>query len=330
MINVIQIGVGSLGQQIVKYALQRRGLNLIAAVDPDPKKAGKDLGTLCGLKPIGVTIQDTIDEVHNIESVDVALITTFSGLERIKSQVAEVAEIGLHIVTTCEELSYPWGRQAEIAQHIDETCKKNGVACLGTGVNPGFLMDYLPVVLTSVCQKVNQVRIERVQDASNRRIPFQKKIGAGLDSKQFQAKKKEGRLRHVGLKESVQMIAAALHWELDSIEESLHPVLDAVSVNSGYDSMNGAARGVEQTGKGIIDDEEKITLYFKAAVGEEKSYDKIEIFGVPSFTSVIEGGIHGDVATSAIVVNAILAILKVTPGLKTMLEMSVLPYFPCI
>lgn len=324
MINVVQIGIGPLGQKVVNYALQRDGLNLVGGVDIDPEKAGRDLGKICGGEAIGVSVKQSLDEAIEGQQVDVAIITTLSSLERVEPQIEEAAKAGLNIISTCEELSYSWDIQPEISKRIDELCQEQGVACLGTGVNPGFLMDYLPSVLTSVCQKVEKVKVSRVQDASVRRIPFQQKIGAALNDEQFQAKKEEGTLRHVGLPESVQMVARALDWELDRVDESLEPVKAEQTVDSGYKEIqSGDARGVEQVGRGFVDGEEKIILHFKAAVGEEKSYDKIEITGIPSFTSVIEGGVNGDIATSAITVNAVAAIQKAAPGLRTMLDVPV-------
>jgi 4-hydroxy-tetrahydrodipicolinate reductase len=324
MINVLQAGVGPLGQKVATYALQRIGINITGAVDPDPRKAGKDLGALCGGEPLGVTVRETLDEALEDTKADIAIVTTLSSLERIESQITAIAEAGLNMVSTCEELSYPWQSKPQIAKRIDEVCQKYGVTCLGTGVNPGFLMDYLPAVLTSVCQKVEHVKVTRVQDASVRRIPFQQKIGAGLNDREFQNKKQEGTLRHVGLAESIHMIAGALRWDLDRVEETLEPVVANQKEGAGYTLIeNGHARGVEQVGTGFIGDEPKITLHFKAAVGEEQSYDKIEIDGTPSFTSRIEGGVNGDIATSAITVNALAAVMKSAPGLKTMLDIPV-------
>lgn len=324
MIKVVQIGVGPLGQKVVNYALQREGVKLVGAVDLDPQKVGNDLGEFCNNQKIEVPINKTLEEALDGQEADVGIVTTLSSLERIEDQLTELAAAGLDIVSTCEELSYPWEMQPEIAQRIDEVCKENGVTCLGTGVNPGFLMDYLPAVFSSVCQKVEKVIVTRVQDASSRRIPFQQKIGAGTTDKQFQEKKERGSLRHVGLPESVYMIARALGWELDEVEETLMPVRANERITSGYTEINnGNPSGVEQFGRGFVDGEEKITLHFRAAVGEDKSYDKVEIKGTPSFQSVIDGGVNGDIATSAITVNAVASVIRAEAGLKTMLEVPV-------
>ena len=324
MIRIVQIGLGPLGQKTVQFISERKGLKIVAAIDPDPEKAGQDLGKLCGLKSLGLKVQKDLKSVLKDKKADVAILTTVSNLKTVEKQVAEIAQAGLSIVSTCEELSFPWQTQPRIAQRIDKLCKKYRVACVGTGVNPGFLMDYLPSVLTSVCQKVNKIKITRVQDASQRRIPFQKKIGAGLTPAQFKAKAAEGTLRHVGLVESMHMIARSLNWKLDRTTESLKPVMADHVITTGYvEIAKGIARGVEQIGRGYFGKEEVIQLHFRAAVGERNSVDIIEIIGNPNLTSIIPNGVNGDIATCAITINAIHAILTAAPGLKTMLDLPV-------
>jgi 4-hydroxy-tetrahydrodipicolinate reductase len=331
MIRIIQLGLGPLGQKVASYALQREGVKIVGAVDLDTEKVGKDVGQLCAGKSIGVEITKTLDEALERAKADVAVLTTVSSLEKVEPQIKELAEAQLPMVSTCEELSFPWITQPMIAKRIDKVCKSNGVACVGTGVNPGFLMDYLPSVLSSVCQNVQAVHVSRVQDASVRRIPFQQKIGVGLTEEGFKEKANNGTLRHVGLTESIHLIAHALNWELDRIEETLEPVRALEKITSGYiDIDKDNPRGVLQIGRGFIDGDEKITLHFRAAVGEEESYDEIEIEGTPSFSSRISGGINGDIATSAITVNAVAAILKAEPGLRTMLDIPVPACFSTI
>ena len=324
MIKIVQLGLGPLGQKVANYALQREGVKIVGAVDLDTEKIGRDIGELCSGKSNGVVISKTLSEALSEEKADVAVVTTVSSLEKVESQIQELAEAELPIVSTCEELSFPWNTQPKIAKRIDQVCESNGVACVGTGVNPGFLMDYLPSVLSSVCQDVQTVHVSRVQDASVRRIPFQQKIGAGLTEEGFKEKANNGTLRHVGLTESIHLIAHALNWELDRVEETLEPVRASKKITSGYTDIDkDNPRGVEQIGRGFIGGDEKITLHFKAAVGEEESYDQIEIEGTPSFSSRISGGINGDIATSAITVNTVAAILKAEPGLRTMLDIPV-------
>lgn len=328
MIRVVQIGLGPLGQRVVRYALKRSGIRVVAAVDPASGKVGKDLGRLCSLKPLGITVCRDLNSALRWKKADVAVLTTVSSIRMIERQIEEAARAGLDIVSTCEELAFPWRTHPRIAGRIDAFCTRYGVACLGTGINPGFLMDYLPCALSSICQKVVRVRIARIQDASERRIPFQRKIGVGLTLAKFRVKVAEGALRHVGLVESMHMIAHSMKWKLDRTAETVKPVIAEQTVTSGYIRVEkGCARGVEQIGRGYIGGQEVLRLHFRAAVGEKESFDAIEIVGDPTLRSIIPGGVNGDDATCAITVNALRVISAASPGLKTMLDLPVPGYF---
>jgi 4-hydroxy-tetrahydrodipicolinate reductase len=328
MIDIVHIGLGPLGQRMVRSAVERGSFRIVGAVDSDPAKIGKDLGEVCGLKPLGIALAGTLEEGLQGKSPRVAVVTTVSSLAAFEPQLAELAQARLPVVSTCEELFFPWRRQPELAQRIDRICREHGIACVGTGVNPGFLMDYLPAVLTGLCQKVTGVRVWRVQDASVRRVPFQQKIGAGLTLPEFEARHKAGTLRHVGLPESVDFIAARLGWRLDRVTESLEPVLAERDVTTGYKPIaRGMARGVFQVGRGFLGDDEVITLTFRAAVGEPQPYEEISIEGEPAFRSRIAGGINGDIATCAVTLNAVRSILEVSPGLKTMADLPAPTWF---
>jgi hypothetical protein len=328
MINTVHIGIGPLGQKVLRYAVERGCFNIVGAVDPDPEKAGKDLGQLCGIEPLGVTVRANLADAIKGKSVDVALVTTVSSIVALESQVAELANAKLNIVSTCEELFYPWKTNPQVAKRIDDICRKNGVACVGTGVNPGYLMDLLPTVLSGLCQNVRKVEVWRIQDASVRRIPFQQKIGAGLTLEEFEAKRKAGTLRHVGLPESVDFIAERLGFKLDKSTESLEPVIAESQIDSGYKPIaKGMACGVQQVGRGFVGEREVITLNFRAAVGEPESYDQVHIDGEPEIKSRIAGGVNGDIATCAITLNAVRSILQTSPGLKTMAQIPPIAFF---
>jgi hypothetical protein len=328
MIEIVHIGLGPLGQMMVRSAVARGSFRLVGAVDTDPAKVGKDVGELCGIGALGMAVSGRLEDALRGKSPRVAVVTTVSSLAAFEPQVVELARAGLHVVSTCEELSFPWRRQPELAQRMDRTCRDHGIACLGTGVNPGFLMDFLPTVMTGLCQRVTGVRVWRVQDASVRRIPFQQKIGAGLTVEEFEAKRADGSVRHVGLPESVDFIAARLGWQLDETTESLESVMAQRDIDSGYKPIaKGMARGVHQVGRGFVGDREVITLTFQAAVGEPESYEEIRIEGEPTFSSRIAEGINGDIATCAVTLNAVRAILEVGPGLKTMADLPAPSWF---
>lgn len=325
-IKVVQAGLGALGKRITQFITQRENLEIIGAVDASPDTAGTDLGELCGLEKMNIIIQDSMGECLKHIKPDAVVLTTVSSMKEITPQIEEIVSFGVPVVSTCEELSYPWDTSVDLSRRIDEAAKKNRVAVLGTGVNPGFLMDSLPIFLTAVCQEVQHIKVSRIQNAAFRRIPFQKKIGAGLSLEVFE--KKKGMLGHVGLKESMLRIASRVGWKLTKTEDILAPVVAEKEIITESKTIpSGHASGVHQIGKGYINDEEKISLIFRASVGELDPQDSIEIQGNPHIKSIIQGGLNGDVATCAITINAVKQILTAQPGLRTMVDIPVVSFF---
>jgi 4-hydroxy-tetrahydrodipicolinate reductase len=190
-------------------------------------------------------------------------------------------------------------------------------------------MDALPIVLTSVCERVDRVQVNRVQDARIRRLTFQQKIGAGLTTEQFQKKVGEGSVRHVGMTESIAMIADALGWTLDRIKDDVQPKLATVTVASEFLAVDpGYVCGIVQDGVGYRKGQPVIRLHLEAYLGAPESFDAVEIEGSPNLSMKIAGGIHGDLATVASVVNAIPRVLAAAPGLHTMRDTALPSFFP--
>lgn len=327
-LKVVQIGMGPLGRKITKFTCERENIEVIGAVDIDERVAGKDLGEHCGLNRMDIAIRDSVDETLKMLNPDAVILTTVSSLEKITPQIEEIVSFGIPVVSTCEELSFPWESSKDLSNRINAAALKGGVAVLGTGVNPGFLMDSFPVFLTAVCQSVEAVKISRIQNAADRRIPFQKKIGAGLTLEEFENQKNSGTLRHVGLTESVQLIANNLGWKLTQTEDLISAVVaEKEIITETVTIPAGRAAGVQQIGRGYVGDDERIMLLFRAAVGEPEPRDTIEIKGNPNITSTIDGGLNGDVATCAITINAINKIISAQPGLRTMVDIPVVSFF---
>ncbi len=326
-IKVVQVGLGPIGNQITRYLIRKNGFDLVGGWDLDPAKAGRDLGELAGGPPLGVVVSS--DPVQLTESgAAVAVVTTVSSLQQCRGPILQAVRAGLHVVSTCEELAYPWISQPDIAKEIDRAAKMNSVSVLGTGVNPGFLMDFLPVAMSGVCLEVEKVVVERIQDATHRRLPFQAKIGAGLTLQEFGRRVEEKKLRHVGLTESMHMIAARLGWTLDKTEDVIEPVLAKQTVQTAdLQIAGGNAVGVSQVGRGWSQGRELIRMVFRATVGEPETYDRLQITGTPNIDIRIAGGVNGDIATCAITVNAIPAIVAAQPGLRTMADIAPISCF---
>jgi len=322
-LRVVQMGLGPIGIKTTQFLAERTNIEIVGAIDTDPEKLGRDVGTLAGLPAIGVKVAAGLEQVLGKRDVDLVALTTTSSLAKTYEQLRQLLPYGVNVISSCEELSYPWVKCPEIAAGIDKLAQDNHVAVLGTGVNPGFLMDFLPVVMSGVCRNIRKVTVERIQDATFRRLPFQKKIGAGLTVREFDEKVKEGTLRHVGLAESVQMIASCLGWKLDRTGEEIAPIIAERQVRT--QSMvveRGDALGVQQIGHGIVGGKEVILLVFRAAIAEPDVRDRIVLEGTPCIDTCIKGGVNGDVATCAVLVNAIPSIMHARPGLRTMVEIE--------
>lgn len=320
MNRILLVGLGPLGQFVANDAAKRGVARVVAAVDIDPAMIGKPVSAIVPESKFQARVQRSVDDVQNWAEIDCAVVTTASDLARCAPTFRELLSRGVSIVSTCEELVFPWLRHKALADELHAMAVEHGARLIGTGVNPGFMMDALPVAATAVCRSVRAVKCWRIQDATTRRIPFQKKIGATLDDAAFAARVKDGSLRHVGLGESLHFISHYLGLGVVKWEETLHAVKSEREVSCGLGTIRaGCAAGVRQTAHGWnAAGEEVVTMEFVAAIGQPGPHDRVVIEGEPRIDLRIEGGVHGDVATSAITLNAIDSLLAAAPGLHTM------------
>ncbi len=330
-IRVIQYGVGPIGAGIVRLMLQKPEIQIIGAIDLDPAKIGKDLGRIAGAeRDLGVVIRGEARDVLRA-GAHVVVHTTSSYLTQVSDQLQGCLQAGSNVVSTCEELAYPFRKHPELAQQLDRTAREHRVALLGTGVNPGFAMDKLVLTLSTACQEVRRVCVRRVVDASRRRLPLQKKVGAGMTVEEFQAQVQAGVIKHHGLPESAAMIADSLGLRADEIEETIEPVVARETIRSEFiEVAPGRVQGVRQIASGSSRGQESVRLELEMYLGAPQPVDSIEISGVPDLKLAIPGGIHGDLATAAIAVNCIPALLEAKPGLLTSrdIPMRFLPGVP--
>lgn len=326
-LRVIQMGLGPIGQRLVQYLAQRPFVELVGAIDIDPQKTGMDAGLLSGTRELGVAVSaDAVSTLHL--DAQIAILATGSSLVRILPQLEACLRAGKSVVSTCEELAYPFADHPEISAHLDDLARQCGVAILGTGVNPGFLMDALPLFLSSVCQQIAGVEVQRHQDAAIRRLPFQRKIGAGLSPAEFASQYQAGHIRHVGFAQSIRLIAHAFGWQLDQIDESVEPVVaEGPTASTFIQVAAGQCAGLRQVGRGVCRGKTLITLELEAYLGHPNPRDTVIIRGQPNVTSTIQGGVDGDIATCAMVINALQALRNARPGLRTMAEIPLTHWF---
>jgi len=317
-VTVAQYGIGPIGAEIARLLLTKPWVKLVAAIDIDPDKAGRDLGEVIGSnQKTGVLVSPELKT-----KVDVVCHSTGSRLRDVAAQLKELLRRGAHVVSTCEELSFPLDR--DIREELQQAARAANVTLLGTGVNPGFVMDKLPLTITAVCQKIDSVEIIRVQNASTRREPLQRKVGAGMTPDQFRAAVASGKIKHMGLKESLMMVGNGLGVDFDHVsDEKIEPIVAKKEVVTQYLKVAaGQVAGVHQTieGRGRI----KVSLELRMYVGaEDVAADRVIVHGVPDIEMEIKHGVHGDRATAAMVVNAIPRVVSARPGLLTMDDIPV-------
>ncbi len=311
VVRVIQVGLGAIGIATAKVLKGKRSLRLVGAVEICPKPSLN----------LGVPIYGTVAECLRERPADVAVLTTGSKFLDVLPQLLEMFEAGLDVVSSCEELLFPWHRHPRQAGLVDRAAARAGVACVGTGVNPGFVMDTLPLLVSGVCQGVKRVRVWRIQDASKRRPQLGRKVGGGLTAKEFRRLVVEGKMGHVGLQESLALIAHGLGWRLDEISETIKPVI-AKSDGGTRDVpvKAGQVAGVWQVAKGMQNGEEKLSLDLRMYLDAPEPRDEIRIDGVPPMRVLIPGATPGDFATAAILANCVPSIVEARPGLRTMLD----------
>jgi 4-hydroxy-tetrahydrodipicolinate reductase len=328
-IRVLHFGLGPIGAAVVRQVAARPGFRIVGAVDIDPAKVGRDLGEVAGVgRPLKVKVMPDARKAIKTSKPDVVVLCTSSSLARVMPQIETILKARVPIVSTTEELAYPVGRNIRHARRIHQLARKAKAGVVATGVNPGFVMDALPIALTGVCERVDAIRVDRIQDARVRRLPFQQKIGAGLTREQFQERVDSGSVRHVGLAESITMVADALGWKLDRVTDEIQPKMAAETVKSEFLTVSpGYVCGIIQDGVGYRNGRAVITLHMEAYLGAPESYDAVRIEGSPAITSKVAGGVHGDVATASIVVNTIPKVLSAPPGLHTMRSLPLPSFF---
>lgn len=312
-ITVAQYGIGPIGAEITRLLLSKPWVKLVAAVDIDPNKIGQDIGDVVGLgRKVGVLVTQQLEV-----KADVVCHSTGSRLRDVAGQLEALLSAGSHVVSTCEELSYPLDE--EIRARLQSVASSANVALLGTGVNPGFVMDKLPLTITSVCQDVKSIEIVRIQNASTRREPLQRKVGAGMTTEEFGAAVDAGKIKHMGLRESLILVGAGLGVEFESVsDEKIEPIVAEREIVTQYLKVApGQVAGVHQTidGKGRINVSLELRMYVGA---EDVAADRVTVRGVPDVEMVIKDGVHGDRATAAMVVNSIPRLAKAPAGVITM------------
>lgn len=316
-IPVVILGLGEVGRAIARRVLSHPDLELVGAVDPAKGLAGQKLEALLGAPARGLTV--AADPAAGLAAAKggVAILATTSSFLKALPQIQQAVRAGCSVVSTCEELAWPWLHHEAAADALDALCEQHDVAVVGTGVNPGFSLDRLPAFLAQVAGEVRHVRGLRVVDLAKRRDALRKKAGVGLGEEAFEKADERGEVGHVGLAESAALAAAGCGLEVDEVEEELVPLL---AEESAHGVKPGQVAGVQQVARAFSEGREVARLELIIALGVDHPRDEVEIDADPPLRAVVPGGIPGEAATVHAVVHAALAVTE-RRGLITVLDL---------
>jgi 2,4-diaminopentanoate dehydrogenase len=303
----LHVGLGQIGAEILKVATASRWTEPVAIVDPRLVR-----GAGAAALPIYATAAEAAREIGRADWPSIALHATSSSVETVAPQILELIELGCDVISTCEELTSPWDAHSRISEEIDARARMVGRRVIALGVNPGFVMDALPLFMTGVMSKVHRIRVSRAVDTAKRRGALQEKTGAGLSLEEFDERCRAGNMGHVGLRESMLLLAHGLGWKLEKDSQTLEPYANATG---------SSVLGIRQTAKGSTLDGHELELSLEMALGHPKPQDTLELDGEPPISVLIHGGVHGDMATAAIVVNAVAGLGGLAPGLRTVVDL---------
>ncbi len=331
-VKVAMWGFGAMAGGTARVLLTKTGVELTGACVRNPMNNGRSIFDVLGVERgdrADAFIVNDISKIIYEGSCDICVIATDSFTKDVFPKIKYVVERGINVITIAEEISWPKAQSPELAEEMDRLAKKHGVSILGTGINPGLMMDLLAICLTGCMTDVEKVLCRRVNSLS----PFGKLVmeeqGIGIAVEDFNRRAAEGSISgHVGFAESVGMIAEALGWEVEKFEQQMKPIVTEVDRKSPYGfAAAGNVAGVNMTGQGYVDGKVKIDMYHPQQIEPQlagvQTGDYIELTGTPSVNMSNIPEVDGGIGTIAMCVNMLPFVVAAPPGLKTMLDMPV-------
>ncbi|MDU1411738.1 MAG: 2,4-diaminopentanoate dehydrogenase [Clostridium sp.] len=331
-VKVVLWGFGAMGSGMAKMLLTKKGVEIVGVCDMHPERVNKSIYDILKVDREDrqdVIINGNIEEVLTERCCDICLCATDSFTKNAFPKLKYALEQKVNVISTAEEMSYPRAQNPELAEELDKIARENGVTILGTGINPGLIMDLLVVCLTGCMTDVTHVEAKRVNSLSPFGPAVMEEQGVGLKVDEFKKLVQEGTLAgHVGFSESVNMIADAIGWKVEKFEQQMEPIVTKVDRKSPYGfAAAGDVAGVNMTGQGYVDGQVKIDMIHPQQIEPELegtyTGDYITLKGTPEVNMSIKPEVNGGLGTIAMVVNMIPNVINARPGLKTMIDLPV-------
>ncbi|QIB26514.1 2,4-diaminopentanoate dehydrogenase [Caloranaerobacter azorensis] len=331
-VKIIIWGFGAMGSGMAKMLLKKKGVEIVGICDRNETRVNKSMYEVLGIERGDrpeVIIRENIEDVITEKCADVVLLATDSFTKNAFDKIKFCLEKKINVISTAEEMAYPMAQSPELSKEMDRIAKENGVTVLGTGINPGFIMDLLVIALTGACEEVHHIKASRINDLSPFGPAVMTEQGVGTTVEEFNKGVENGTLAgHVGFPESINMIADAVGWEVNKIEQTKEPIVSNVYRKTKYAEVQpGNVAGCRQMGYGYVGNELKIEMEHPQQILPEKegveTGDYIWIKGIPDINMQIKPEIPGGIGTIAMCVNMIPHVINADPGLKTMLDLPV-------
>ncbi len=330
-IKTIIWGFGAMGRGMAKMLLMKKGVEIVGICDLNPGIVGRNFIEVLDLESDhpNVFISDQIDLLLEHQQADLVLLCTDSFVKGAFDKIKKVVIHKINVISTAEEMAYPMASEPELAKQIDHLAKAFGVTVLGTGINPGFIMDLLVVALTGTMVDVKHIEAKRVNSLSPFGPTVMHEQGVGITLDEYHHRIAQGELAgHVGFKESVSMISDALGVKLDDFTQQMEPIITTVYRKSPYgEAEAGHLAGINMTGQGLVNGDVFINMIHPQQIEPElegtQTGDYINLKGTPNIHMAITPEVNGGIGTIAMCVNMIPHVLNAKPGLKTMIDLPV-------
>lgn len=328
-IKIILWGFGAMGKSMAENIMCKKGLKIVAVLDKDEKILHRDIGDILNISsPSGILVRNDFNNVIRNIDADIVILAIDSYIEKVIEYIELILENKKNCITLAEEMIYPYTTNFSISSKIHRLAKENNVTILGTGINPGFVLDSMIVFMSSVCNNITRINASRINDLSPYGLTVLREQGVGLSQEEFGKGILNGNIvGHIGFKQSIEFISNAIGLEVDDFIEFKEPIITNTYRETKFINIQpGMVAGCLHSAYGLKSGNPVIVLEHPQQICPESETidtgDYISIEGDPNIHLNINPELPGGVGSAAITVNLIPQVIACKSGLKTMLDMK--------